>query len=143
MADTDLITQLILSRGLFDPKYDPDETILASNELLALVAGAWRGSQQAITEVVKARIYKIEKDMVGNATAAEVIILRQAMLEVAFIVDDFIAYEQTFARREKEAADSGAPAQDAPANETAPAVETPQADTAPTGTETPSTASSM
>lgn len=134
----DLITQLILARGLVKPQNDPDAAILTDEPMLAAVAGAWRTSAQPITTVIKSRLYKIEQEMIGNATPAEVIIFRQAMLEVASIYDDFVAYEAEFTAREKS---KNAPDAPEPKNETSPA-ETPIADEAPAGTET-STQSSM
>lgn len=99
--DNDLFAQYVISRGYIMPGEDMDATILANDELLSAIAGLWRNSKHVIEAIIKARIYPIQMELVREATPYEVPILRQAMIEVAFIGDDFERYAREFERRKK------------------------------------------
>lgn len=103
MDNTDLLTTYVISRGLIEPGVDAREAILSSAELLPQAAGLWRDKKSVVEAVLKARIYAIERELVQNAMPAEVIILRQAMIEVAMIGEDLEAYAQEYERRKKAA----------------------------------------
>lgn len=95
------MTKLVLDRGLIEPGVDMEALVLENDAFLAELAGIWRSHPEAIKALLRARIYPIERDLVGNATPAEVIILRQAIIEVALIGDDLERYATEFERREK------------------------------------------
>lgn len=105
--DTDLVTQLVLSRGLIRPNEDMEEVILSNDALLAELGGIWRGHKEAIIALIMARIEPIQQEMIGKATPAEVIILRQAIIEVALIGDDFERYAIEHEKRQKDRAEQG------------------------------------
>jgi len=106
MADT-LFEQYLIRRGLVKPSEDMNEALLNSEEFLAEIAGIWEGHKPAIEALIKARLYPIERELVQEATPYEVMILRQSMLEVAFLYDDFERYTQEYHRRKKPAPEEG------------------------------------
>lgn len=106
----DIIEKYLITRGLIDPqdmvaqiKENADDPILENDALLAEVAGMFMGHEEAIKAILNARIKPIVKELVMTATPAEVMVLRQAMVEVAYIYDVMEKYATEYARRKKEA----------------------------------------
>lgn len=101
MGEENLMLRYVMQRGLVEPGVDGREELMKS-DYLAELAGIWRDHKKAILALLKARIYPIERELVGEAMPYEVLFLRQAMVEVAFIGDDLEAYAQEYERRKKE-----------------------------------------
>ncbi len=101
MADdkTLLYTQLT-ARGLVDTKRDFPKEILENEEVLAQIAGIFNTYEKGLTALIQARIHEIKEELVMKATPAEVIVLRQCMLEVAQIFDDCKKYKIEYGKRE-------------------------------------------
>lgn len=102
----DPLIEKLLVRGLIEPGVDHRKAILENEDVLSGAAGLWRGSKHILQAVLQARIDAIEHELVTEATPYEVLTLRQAMIEVAFIFDDFEAYAREFERRKKDGGDS-------------------------------------
>lgn len=108
-----LLDKYLTERGLFEPgelvkaiaqggkEVLIGQEILNDDEVLARVAGAWQSNYSAIEAVIKARIYAIVVEMVMSAYPQEVIVLRQSMVEIAKILEDFKKYNEEHLRREE------------------------------------------
>lgn len=103
----DILEKYLYQTGLYDPKRDMSEEILADRELLAQVAELWKSNEKVIRAVIQARLSPIREELVMNATPPEVLVLRQALVEVAAIITDFQRYAAEHNRRLK---DEGQPA---------------------------------
>lgn len=101
------MTKLVLERGLIQPGVDMSDVVLQNEILLAELAGIWRSHKNAIVALLQARIHPVQHDLVFNATPAEVIIMRQAIIEVALLGDDLEKYAVEFEKREKLRKESG------------------------------------
>lgn len=99
MAADSLFEQYLIRRGLVKPNEDMNETLLGNDEFLAEIAGIWEGHPHALKAIIQARVHKVTAELVQEATPYEVIILRQAMVEVAALYDDFERYAQEYRRR--------------------------------------------
>lgn len=97
-----LFEKYILSRGLIEPNTDFRKVVFEDKELLSAAAGIYRGSKHIIEAVIRARIGVIEHELVTEAEPYEVLFLRQAMVEVAMIFDDFEKYAAEYERHTKE-----------------------------------------
>jgi hypothetical protein len=102
MQQNDLLTNLILARGLIAPRdvfndKAPAQRILDDETLLARVAAIDQGAFEA---VIGARINAIADDLIGNASPAEVIIFRQAIVEITTTAADLEKYRAEHKRRE-------------------------------------------
>lgn len=96
---SDLFEKYLITRGIVKPNEDMNEALLANDEFLAEIAGMFEGHPRALLAIIQARVHKITKELVQEATPYEVIILRQAMVEVAALYDDFERYAQEYRRR--------------------------------------------
>jgi len=70
-------------------------------ELLNAVAGAWTSDKEAIQAVVRARIDVLREKLICTALPQEVVVLRNAMVELAGILEDFENIHAEFSEREK------------------------------------------
>lgn len=75
--------------------------ITNSEELLAEVAGIWRTSKEALKAVIQARCDIITNKLIFESLPYETVILRQALLELSGILEDFENIFQEFNNREK------------------------------------------
>lgn len=106
-----LLESYLISRGLYDPKQDTKKEILENEALLSAIAGAWNNDKEAIQTVVRARLDVIRDTLLLEAVPQEVMVLRQALLEVAAILTDFESYYEEYQRRQ---APPSPPPDDAP-----------------------------
>jgi hypothetical protein len=113
----DLLEKYLYSRGLLDPKLATKiilggkeiivgEEILNDTDLLEKAAGIWEANKQVIEAILRARIMPIVVELVMKCDPREVTVLRQCLLELTGIVDDFEKYSQEYTRR-KSAIDKG------------------------------------
>lgn len=121
-----LLEHYLFTRGLVDPaKLLPilmsgktnipvGADILANDELLAQVAGLYRDKRKALEAVISARLLPMVLELVVKAYPQETIVIRQAIVEVGAILDDFARYEQEYTRREKERAVNAEKSEDRP-----------------------------
>lgn len=93
------LEQYLLSRELTEPDRDLDTEILDTPELLSKAAAAWLDSKEGIRLVVRSRLMKVRQELIFTAIPQEVPVLRQALLELANLLDDFERYANENARR--------------------------------------------
>lgn len=107
------LSEYLLSRGLsLDPAViEGDYDAVMSNEaLLQEAAELWTAHKGLITAILQARINALGRQILIKAIPQEVIVLRQAVVEVGALTDDFEKYKGEWERRK--APDK--PAEDAP-----------------------------
>src|SRR3954465_1468779 len=93
MADNSL-EQYLLSRELMEPDRELDKEILETPDLLAKAGLAWGTSKDGIRLVVRARLMKLRQELIFRAYPQEVPVLRQAIVELANLLDDVERYEE-------------------------------------------------
>lgn len=99
------LSEYLRARKLYDdtlPLYenDPlDDIILKDDELLAGAAGVAR-MEKAIHAIVRVRILKLQRELVLSCVPEEVMVYRQAIVELAAILKDIERYKQEYERRE-------------------------------------------
>lgn len=93
------LEQYLLARGLSEPDRDLDTEILETPELLAKAAAAWVDSKEGIRLVVRSRLLKIRQELIFDAIPQEVPVLRQAVMELAGLLEDFERFAAENARR--------------------------------------------
>lgn len=91
----------LLNRELNAPNKDVGAEILADDQLLAEIAGIWRGHRKAIETLLQARIQPIREELVLKAYPAEVVVLRQAIVEIGALATDLETYAAEHERRTK------------------------------------------
>lgn len=98
---SELLEQYLLARGLYDPKIDPNKALLENDELLGKVANLWNNpdSKEALLAIVRIRLDVLREELLFKAVPQEVLVLRQALLEVAAIIPDFEKYAEEHKRR--------------------------------------------
>lgn len=75
--------------------------ITDSEDLLSDVAGVWKTSREAVTAVIQARCDIITNKLVFNSLPYDTVILRQSLLELTGILEDFENMSHEFNNREK------------------------------------------
>lgn len=103
----DPLLDVYIKKELIKPSEDHRQEVFDNPDLLEGAAGIWRGSEHILKAVIRARIARIQHEIVTEAVPQELLLLRQAMVEVAFLFDDFEAYARESERRKKEADGSG------------------------------------
>ena len=113
MENSTLLEKYLIERGLFQPtdvvkaivsgqkEVPVGEEILNNDDLLARVAGMYQTNRSALEAVVRARIYPLVVELVMRAYPQETIVLRQSILEVSAILDDFKKYSDEYNRRQQ------------------------------------------
>ena len=110
MDTSKLLEQYLFNRGLFNPAkvgqniIEGQESviggeILSNDDLLAKVSNLWTSNKEAITAVVKERILANITELVLKAFPQETIVLRQVILELSQILNDFEKYSSEHLRR--------------------------------------------
>lgn len=100
MADT--LSQYLMQRGLvLEPEHiqAADDPVLSDENLLAEASELWRGHERLITLVVQARVNAIARQILEKCVPQETIVLRQSLVEVGAILDDFVKYQREQERR--------------------------------------------
>lgn len=98
-----MLEKYLLERELSIPHTDLDAEILSSPEKLQCVAGVWVGEgKKGIKLAVEARIMKLREEIELRAPPQEVIVLRQSIVDLASLLEDFENYAQENERRIKE-----------------------------------------
>lgn len=110
------LEQYLYNRGLkldaSDVGSDKD-IILDDNELLAQAAGLKQDSEKILTMIIQNRINKIGNELLLKAIPQEMTVLRQAIVEVAKILEDIEIYAIEY-RKRKEGADNTSSEEDEP-----------------------------
>lgn len=106
-----LLEKYLLETAVYDPAHALSDEILDQDELLGSVAQAWTTNGDAIRAVVRQRLSKIRTALVMTATPYEVLPLRQALVEVAAILEDFERYTAEADARHKQD-EEGSPPED-------------------------------
>ena len=110
MDTSKLLEQYLFSRGLFVPAQigqnilDGQEgvvggEILNNDDLLEKVSNSWTSNKEAITAVIKARILSNITELILKSFPQETIVLRQVILELSQILNDFEKYSNEHLRR--------------------------------------------
>ena len=98
----DLSTHL-RSRGLtleaIAVEVDP---IMEDAEMLEKAAALWHENQSIITQVIQARVNAIGNHLLNKAIPEEVPVLRQSLVEISALLDDFNKYHGEVVRRKDE-----------------------------------------
>lgn len=106
-----ILEKYLIGRGLFEPttvvkaiisgkKEVPiGEEILNNDDLLAQCAGMYQNNQRALEAVIRARIFPLVVELVLRAYPQETIVIRQSILEISAILDDFKKYSDEYTRR--------------------------------------------
>ncbi len=76
--------------------------ITNDEELLSDVAGIWKTTREAVTAVIQARCDIIVNQLIYKALPYETVVLRQALIELGGILEDFENIFQEFNNREEE-----------------------------------------
>lgn len=98
------LSEHLRTRGLYEDSIplnttDPlDNLILNDEQLLASVAGL-HDKIGAITALLKVRILKLQRELVMKCVPEEVMVYRQAIKEIADILDDVKKYRNEYERR--------------------------------------------
>ena len=109
-----LLEKYLLETAAYDPRMALSDEILDQEELLVAVARAWTTDGDAIRAVIRERLKEIRNKLVMSATPYEVLPLRQALVEVAAILEDFERYTaEADARRKKDNEEGSPPESDA------------------------------
>lgn len=121
MADT--LSQYLRQRGIIlDPMvierdYDP---VLNDDNLLNEAADMWAAHETMLRAVLQARVNAIGRQLLNHAVPEETVVLRQALVEVGAIANDFMKYKEERERRKTESENTNEPvtaAPPAPSNE--------------------------
>src|SRR4051812_10146397 len=88
----------LLDRELQEPDRDIDREILETPDLLAKAATAWSHGKEGIRLVVRSRLMKIRQELLFKAVPQEVMVLRQSLVELAALLDDFERYSNAHER---------------------------------------------
>ena len=110
MDTSKLLEQYLFNRGLFNPAkigqniIEGQESviggeILSNDDLLEKVSNSWTSGKEAIIAVVKARILSNITELILKAFPQETIVLRQVILELSQILNDFEKYSSEHLRR--------------------------------------------
>jgi hypothetical protein len=91
----------LIERNLYEPNVDVDALILDDEQLLHEIADLWRGHRKAIERLLQSRLQPIREEIVLKAHPAEVMPLRQSIVEVASIADMLERYAAEHERRTK------------------------------------------
>src|SRR3990167_879729 len=113
MSDISLLEKYLYTRGLIEPAslaklqiagkdLIVGEDILKNDELLGQVAGAWEQFRPAIEAVLAARVMPMIVQLIMTAPPEETIVIRQSLVEVASLVDDFTKYHSEHIRRKEQ-----------------------------------------
>lgn len=106
-----ILEKYLVERGLFEPtdvvkaivsgkqEVPVGEEILNNDDLLGQCAGMYQNNQRALEAVIRARILPLVVELVMRAYPQETIVIRQSILEVAKILDDFKKYSDEYTRR--------------------------------------------
>lgn len=96
---TENLSTYLLERGVDLPK--PSRDIFDDGERLKNATQAWITCEKGIRAVVEQRVHKIREELLLHARPEEVIVLRQVLVEVASILDDFQTCVAESERRRK------------------------------------------
>lgn len=96
------------TRGVDIASMPMPKSITENNDTLARVAGAWKTNRAEIEAVVMARIAELREELILRAAPYEVVILREKIVQLLAIFDDFEKLTAEFDRREAEKAAGGA-----------------------------------
>ena len=110
MDTSKLLEQYLFNRGLFEPAKIGQNIIegqqevvggeiLSNDDLLSKVSNLWTSNKEAIIAVVKARILTNITELMFKAFPQETIVLRQVILELSQILNDFEKYSNEHLRR--------------------------------------------
>jgi len=96
------LSDYLLKRELvLKPSHVDADDILDEDTLLTSVSDVWISHREIITKVIQQRVNAIAKHLVNEAIPEEVIVLRQSLVELSAILDDFQRYADEKERRTK------------------------------------------
>ena len=113
MEPKKLLEEYLIGRELFEPndvvgeiiagikEIPVGEEILGNDETLGQVADLWQNKHKALEAVIRARIRSLVLELVVVAEPTETIVIRQSMLELVSVLDDFKKYTDEHTRREE------------------------------------------
>lgn len=88
------LEKYLFKRKLTEPDRDLDREILETPDLLAKVHTAWDHGKEGIRLVVRSRLMRIRQELIFRALPQEMVVLRQALVELASLLDDFERYSE-------------------------------------------------
>lgn len=99
------LSEYLRARGLnLDPTLIDQDLVLSDTLLTKEIAELWGSRSNAIKAVLQARINAIAKDILEKAIPEEVSVLRQSLVEIGAIVNDFESYVAEQKRRDVKSA---------------------------------------
>ncbi|MBW8034711.1 MAG: hypothetical protein FVQ79_03415 [Planctomycetes bacterium] len=88
-----ILEEYLLNRGLnINPIKIEEDPVADSPALVKEVAEVWESHKTALTAVLQARINQISREILQKVRPAELLIYRQALVEVAAVIIDFEKY---------------------------------------------------
>lgn len=119
----DPIKKYLIDRGLLDPlvvtEAGAQDAIMENGDMLALAAGVFNNSAKVLAAVIVETIKPIALSLLRDCHPAETVVLRQAMVEVSKLYDQFEKYAVEYEKRMKEKEGDGSTA----SGEAAPTIE--------------------
>lgn len=95
------LSEYLRARGLnLDPITVDQDLVLSDDLLTKEIAELWGSRSNAIKAVLQARINAIAKEILEKAIPEEVSVLRQSLVEIGAIVNDFESYVAEQKRRD-------------------------------------------
>lgn len=96
------LEQYLNKRGIEITKRRKPLEITENEEMLVDVAGVWTASKEAIRLVVQARCDILRNKLIFTDEPYEIMITRQALVELAGILEDFENIHTEFTKRDTE-----------------------------------------
>lgn len=93
--------QYLNARGIEIIDRNEPLKIVDNAEMLADVAGLWKSHKGTITAVIQARCDKLREKLIFSDQPFEIPVTRQALVELAGILEDFENIQAEFENRDK------------------------------------------
>jgi hypothetical protein len=100
----DILERLLINRKLYDPAAlfnDRKDEILENDDLLANIAGLAENSLPALTAVIKSRVAELSRQIVFEIHPAELMVYRQALVELDEVLNSVSKYAEEWKKREE------------------------------------------
>lgn len=94
------VSEYLRKRGLsFDPTLVDKDPILDDENLVKEASELWTSKENLIRLIIQARVNAIGRHILNKAIPEEVMVLRQALVEIGALVDDFAKYKGEHGRQ--------------------------------------------
>lgn len=100
MSGSPTFERYLETRGIDIASSVVPKSITENDETLGRCAGAWKANRAEIEAVVMARVAELREELILRAAPYEVVILREKIVQLLTIFDDFEKLTAEFDRRE-------------------------------------------